>query len=109
MTSDQSPMRVDERSADSEPTGPLPALERLWQRFQNDDLLLRQGGRITEVSATHYNARGLSGIARLGDLVEHRSHAGARSGEIVKIAREEVVVAPYERSADAGIGDAVFR
>ena len=30
-------------------------------------------------------------IARLGDIVEHRSHAGTRRGEIVKIGRDEVV------------------
>ena len=31
------------------------------------------GGRVTEVSATHYRVRGLSATARLGDVVEHRS------------------------------------
>jgi flagellum-specific ATP synthase len=87
----------------------LTALENIWRRFEGDEALLRHGGRVAEVSPTHYKAHGLSGIARLGDIVEHRSHAGTRSGEIVRIAREEVVVAPFERSADAGIGDAVFR
>ena len=38
-----------------------------------------------------------------------RSHAGTRSGEIVQIGRDEVLIAPFERSADAGIGDAVFQ
>lgn len=102
-------MRVCERSAGNQPEGPLAALERLWRRFEDDGSLLRRGGRIAEVSSTHYKVNGLSGIARLGDVVEHRSHSGRRSGEIVKIARDEVVVAPFERSADAGIGDAVFR
>ena len=64
--------------------------------------------RVTEVSATHYRVRGLSATARLGDVVEHRSHAGTRSGEIVQIGPDQVLVAPFEHSADAGIGDPVF-
>jgi flagellum-specific ATP synthase len=109
MVPDKSLMRVGERPAEPGLEGPLVALERIWRRFQDDATTLRQGGRIAEVSPTHYKARGLSEIARLGDIVEHRSHAGTRSGEIVKIGRDEVVVAPFERSADAGIGDAVLR
>ncbi|MGB3415385.1 MAG: flagellum-specific ATP synthase FliI, partial [Mesorhizobium sp.] len=102
-------MRAGEPPSDDEQEGSLAALERLWGRFRDDTTLLRHGGRIAEVSATHYRVSGLSQIARLGDIVEHHSHAGTRSGEIVQIARDEVVVAPFERSADAGIGDAVFR
>src|SRR5690606_26838072 len=66
------------------------------------------GGRIDEVSPTHYRVRGVSASARLGDVVEHRSSSGSRTGEIVRIGPEDVLVAPYERSADAGIGDPVF-
>ena len=55
---------------------------------------MRRGGRVTEVSPTHYKVRGLSDVARLGDIVEQRSHAGTRRGEIVRIGRDEVVVAP---------------
>jgi flagellum-specific ATP synthase len=109
MSPNQPLMRVAERAADAGPPGSLSALEHVWRRFGDEDTLLRRGGRIVEVSPTHYKAHGLSGIARLGDIVEHRSQAGTKSGEIIKIAREEVVVAPFERSADAGIGDAVFR
>ncbi|RVA22151.1 flagellar protein export ATPase FliI, partial [Mesorhizobium sp. M7D.F.Ca.US.004.03.1.1] len=83
--------------------------ERVWRRFADTEALLKRGGRVTEVTPTHYKVHGLSDFARLGDIVEQRGHAGARRGEIVKISRDEVVVAPFERSADAGIGDAVFR
>ena len=41
-------------------------------------------------------------------MVEHRSRAGMRHGEIVQIAPDEVLVAPFERAGDAGVGDAVF-
>jgi flagellum-specific ATP synthase len=71
--------------------------------------MLKRGGRVVEVSLTHYKVRGLSDTARLGDVVEHRGKVTSSRGEIVRIAREEVVVAPFDRNVDAGIGDAVFR
>jgi flagellum-specific ATP synthase len=87
----------------------LAMLNRIWLRFSDEQSLLKHGGRIVEVSATHYKVRGLSGRARLGDVVEHRGRAGSSRGEVVHIAHEDVVIAPFERSLDAGIGDAVFR
>ncbi|TGT75102.1 flagellar protein export ATPase FliI [bacterium M00.F.Ca.ET.159.01.1.1] len=109
MTTGSSLLRASESPADAGRTDRLAALERVWRRFDDPQTLLARGGRIAEVSPTHYKVRGLSGIARLGDIVEQRGRAGARRGEIVKIGSDEVVVAPFERSADAGIGDAVFR
>jgi len=102
-------MRATEIQLQPAPEDRLAALERVWRRFGDGDALLKRGGRVTEVTSTHYKVRGLSDIARLGDIVEQRGHAGTRRGEIVKISRDEVVVAPFERSADAGMGDAVFR
>lgn len=87
---------------------PLHALERLQSLFASDRTLLRNGGRIDEVSPSHYRVRGLSSTARLGDVVEHRSSTGARMGEIVRIGPSDVLVAPYENNPDAGIGDHVF-
>jgi flagellum-specific ATP synthase len=87
---------------------PLHALERTLSLFKNDRTLLRNGGRIDEVSPSHYRVRGVSVAARLGDVVEHRSASGQRSGEIVRIGPEDVLVAPYETEPDAGIGDPVF-
>ncbi|MBZ9762224.1 flagellar protein export ATPase FliI [Mesorhizobium sp. CA8] len=109
MTTGSSLLRASEYPPDTERTDRLAALERVWRRFDDPQALLARGGRIAEISPTHYKVRGLSGIARLGDIVEQRGKAGARRGEIVKIGSDEVVVAPFERSADAGIGDAVFR
>lgn len=86
----------------------LHALERIQSRFAGTRSLLRTGGRIDEVSPSHYRVRGISGTARLGDLVEHRSSSGTRSGEIVRIGPDEVLIAPYESNPDAGIGDPVF-
>jgi flagellum-specific ATP synthase len=86
----------------------LTILERSYHRFADGRTIVKRGGRITEVSPTHYRVRGLSGTARLGDIVEHRGQIGLRRGEIIQIGSEEVLVAPFERTADAGVGDLVF-
>ncbi|WP_027060086.1 flagellar protein export ATPase FliI [Mesorhizobium loti] len=109
MSSGQTLLRAPERQGQPAPEDRLAALERIWRRFNGADGLVKRGGLVTEVTPTHYKVRGLSDFARLGDIVEQRGQAGTRRGEIVKISRDEIVVAPFERSADAGIGDAVFR
>ncbi|WP_137933482.1 flagellar protein export ATPase FliI [Mesorhizobium comanense] len=109
MSSGQPSIRAPERRLQPAPEDRLATLERIVRRFSGADGLIKRGGLVTEVTSTHYKVRGLSDFARLGDIVEQRGQAGARRGEIVKISRDEVVVAPFERSADAGIGDAVFR
>jgi flagellum-specific ATP synthase len=86
----------------------LLAIERVQSRFASERTLLRSGGRIDEVSPSHYRVRGISATARLGDVVEHGSETGSRSGEVVRIGPSDVLVAPYERNPDAGIGDPVF-
>jgi len=105
----QPSIRAPEIQLHPAPEDRLAALERVWRRFSSADGLVKRGGLVTEVTPTHYKVRGLSDFARLGDIVEQRGQAGTRRGEIVKISRDEVVIAPFERSADAGIGDAVFR
>ncbi|QKC95154.1 flagellar protein export ATPase FliI [Mesorhizobium sp. NZP2298] len=105
----QPSIRAPEIQLQPAPEDRLAALERVWRRFSSADGLVKRGGLVTEVTPTHYKVRGLSDFARLGDIVEQRGQAGTRRGEIVKISRDEVVIAPFERSADAGIGDAVFR
>ena len=109
MSLDLPSIRAPERQLQTAPEDRLAALERVWRRFVDTEALLKRGGRVAEVTPTHYKVRGLSDFARLGDIVEQRGQAGTRRGEIVKISRDEIVVAPFERSADAGIGDAVFR
>jgi flagellum-specific ATP synthase len=86
----------------------LHAVERTLSRFGSDRMLLRCGGRIDEISPSHYRVRGMSLNARLGDVVEHRSTSGLRTGEVVRIGPDETLIAPYDRNPDAGIGDQVF-
>lgn len=97
-----------EQAAPAPRESELHALERLQSQFANERTLLRNGGRIDDISPSHYRVRGLSGSARLGDVVEHRSSTGARMGEIVRIGPSDALVAPYENNPDAGIGDQVF-
>ncbi|RWE23883.1 MAG: flagellum-specific ATP synthase FliI, partial [Mesorhizobium sp.] len=88
MATAPSLIRAPEKPAEDR----LAGLERIWRRFDNPQTLLSRGGRVSEISPTHYKVRGLSDIARLGDIVEQRGNAGSRRGEIVKIGRDEVVV-----------------
>ncbi len=85
----------------------LDALERLHQRFAASDGLVRTGGRVSSVTATHIMVEGLTRTARLGDVVEHRARAGIRLGEVVQVTADGVMVSPFDRAADAGVGETV--
>lgn len=86
----------------------LETLGRLHRGLAESEMLVKRGGRISEVSATHYRVRGLSAHARLGDIVEHRGRRGQCAGEIVQINASDVLVAPFDTTFDAGISDPVF-
>ena len=87
---------------------PLAMLERLYAGFARPSGMTRRGGRVAEVTATHIAVRGLSRGAHLGDVVEYESARGRRTGEIVRISTEEVLVSPYESSDDAVLDQPVF-
>ncbi|MCV0393743.1 MAG: flagellar protein export ATPase FliI [Rhizobiaceae bacterium] len=96
-----------------QPTEPIEenallALERSVAKYLADDALVRRGGSVGEVAPTQYRVNGLSKSARLGDLVERRGAEGASIGEVIRIERSDLVVAPYDINASAGIGDPVF-
>jgi flagellum-specific ATP synthase len=106
---------IDDLAPDRTPPAPrrngglqaLEAIERIHRTMLAGGVVKR-GGHISEVTPTHYRVRGLSTAARLGDVVEHRRRDGAKLGEIVQINGHDVIVAPFEHSADAGINDPVF-
>jgi flagellum-specific ATP synthase len=87
---------------------PLVALERLQMRFAGQKAI-RSGGRVDEVSATHFRVRGLSHAVRLGDLVEVSHGRSRRLGEVVRIGTADIMVAPFDRDEDVAIGDPVFQ
>jgi len=86
----------------------LELLERIYLKAGAEKELLRRGGRITEVAPTHYRVRGLSAASRLGDVVEHRGRQGVSTGEVVQITERDILVAPFDQSADAGVADPVY-
>ncbi len=92
------------------PPGPQPLeqLEELFKRFSEPAGLVRRGGHVVEVTATHFRVGGLSEASRLGDVVDFRTARGTRSGEIVQIGQQSVMVAPYESSAETGLKQPVF-
>jgi flagellum-specific ATP synthase len=89
-------------------TASLEVLERLFRKAGEESAMLRRGGRVTEVSPTHYRVRGLSAAARLGDVVEHQGRHGVRTGEVVQITERDILVAPFDQSADVGVADPVY-
>ncbi len=90
------------------PATPLDLIEAAWRDVRRPGALLRRGGRVSEVMASHIAVRGLSSQARLGDLVELRSARGTRTGEVVRIGEDTVIVTPYDRGEDAFINQEVF-
>ncbi|EKF18069.1 flagellum-specific ATP synthase, partial [Nitratireductor pacificus pht-3B] len=87
----------------------LAALEHAFRGIaDNDRFMVSHGGRVTEVTPTHYSVSGLSQTARLGDLVSRRGRRGAGAGEVVRISADGVLVAPFEKSGAVGMGEPVF-
>ncbi|WP_173934786.1 flagellar protein export ATPase FliI [Chelativorans sp. Marseille-P2723] len=89
-------------------SNPLAALGCLYRRFSTPMQMVRHGGRITEVTPTHYRVRGISEKARLGEIIFYRQDDRDYRGEVVRISEDEVIVAPFEHSGEASLGQAVF-
>lgn len=89
-------------------TNALALLEGTYLRFRAPRRIVRPGGRICEVTPTHYRVRGLSQAARLGDIVSFRCGGAEHRGEVVRISAEDLLVAPFKESAEAGLGQPVF-
>jgi flagellum-specific ATP synthase len=89
-------------------TDPLLSLERAFRAFDGNGALLKHGGRVTEVSATHYRVNGLSGDVRLGDIVESPNRRSESAGEVVRITLDDILVAPFGQSSRISVGDGVF-
>lgn len=70
---------------------------------------IRIGGRVTHVSAEAVRVAGLSRFVCLGDLVTLDGGNGPRQGEIIVLDEQDVVVKPFERTGDIGIGSQAYR
>ncbi|MEP0233471.1 flagellar protein export ATPase FliI [Roseibium sp.] len=70
---------------------------------------VRIGGRVTHVSADSLRVKGLSKSVCLGDLVVFEGRDVCRKGEIILLDEQDVVVKPFDRSNDIGIGCRAYR
>ncbi|MTH98260.1 FliI/YscN family ATPase [Roseibium sp. RKSG952] len=63
-------------------------------------------GRVTQVSADSVRISGLSKAVCLGDLVVLQGRDARRQSEVIRLDQQDVIVKPFERSNDIGIGAA---
>ncbi|GGB53707.1 flagellum-specific ATP synthase [Roseibium aquae] len=71
---------------------------------------VKVSGRVTHVSRDAVRISGLSRSVCLGDLIEVPGRDGRRRrGEIIRLDEAEVVVKPFEQTADIGIGTRASR
>lgn len=86
----------------------LDALHATAESFLRPGALLGTGGRVVEISLTHYRVQGLSQGARLGDVVEYRGRQGPRRGEVVRITPSDILVAPFDTGMEVDLNATVF-
>ena len=86
----------------------LFALERVVSRFTEQGSLVKVGGRVVEVSATSFTVRGMSRHSCIGDVVELRAEGRRRTGEIVHIDPDKVLVAPFETTSGIAVDMPAF-
>lgn len=87
----------------------LEHLSAAAARYFDPALMLREGGRISAVTPHHLVVRGLGGHAVLGDVIDFGTAAASGRGEVVRIAAEEVIVAPYRRPEGVRLGAKAMR
>jgi flagellum-specific ATP synthase len=67
------------------------------------------GGRITEVTPSHYSVSGLSRFVKLGECVSFAVDGRNEVGEVVRLDASRAIVKPYEATLDVGLGTSVYR
>ena len=88
------------------------ALLRLEQALlaANEIQKVRIGGRIKEVTPSHYRVSGLSGHLMLGEQVALEREGGSPIiGEVVRLDEAGATVKPYDKLSDAGLGELAWR
>ena len=66
--------------------------------------LVKVGGRVTQVATDAVRVAGLSKLVCLGDLVVLEGRTHKQKCEVIRLEQNDVVVKPFERSNDVGIG-----
>jgi flagellum-specific ATP synthase len=70
---------------------------------------VRIGGRITEVTPSHYCVSGLSRFLKLGECVGFTVEGREEIGEVVRLDASRAIVKPYAPTLDTGLGSVTFR
>lgn len=90
----------------------MNALERLGSTLallRNDVPMVRVGGVVSEVTATHYRVSGLSRFVKLGELVGLEIENRMQLGEVVRIDSNGVTAKPFDSRVAAGLGLVAYR
>jgi flagellum-specific ATP synthase len=88
------------------------ALERLRRAVETAGQNLEPiqlGGRITEVTPSHYCVSGLSRYLKLGECVSFVLGGRNEIGEVVRLDASRAIVKPFEAKLDVGLGTVAYR
>jgi flagellum-specific ATP synthase len=99
-------------AAAADPGHPADALEQVEAALavaRRDVPLVRLGGAITEIAATHYRISGLSRHLKLGDMVSFEIDGRDHIGQVVRIDRDGVTAKAFEPHAAASLGIIAYR
>ena len=90
----------------------MNALERLKSTLaslRKDVPIVRVGGIVSEVAATHFRVSGLSRFVKLGELIGLEIEDRVQLGEVVRIDSNGVTAKPFNSHVAAGLGLVAYR
>ena len=90
----------------------MNALERLETSLaasRGNLPMVRIGGTVSEITATHYRIAGLSRYLKLGDMVSFQVDGRNHIGQVVRIDGHGVTAKAFEPHAAANLGMIAFR
>lgn len=88
--------------------GALENIVLCEQAFHSSGPLIREGGKISSISPSNYQVSGMSRAVMLGDIVACDRGEAGRRGEVIRIDRDGVTVAPFRNADRLRIGNTVF-
>ncbi len=94
-----------------EPPSPATALAELERSVARaaSEPLVRIGGAITEITASHARVSGLSRFLRLGECVSFGPAGSRHRAEVVRIDSQGVSIKAFESNTPTRLGDPVIR
>jgi flagellum-specific ATP synthase len=88
---------------------PLERMEAELSAARRDFPLVRLGGTISEIAATHFRISGLSRYLKLGEMVSFQVDERTHIGQVVKLDRNGVTAKAFEPYAAASLGTVAYR